>query len=81
MSALLDEIRTRRLPPDPPLARAIRIAAGVTQQRLADELGVHWTTVARWERGERHPRPQLRAAYAALLNEITKVAGGDGRAA
>jgi transcriptional regulator with XRE-family HTH domain len=36
--------------------RAARRAAGKTQLRLSQELGVHETVVANWERGERVPR-------------------------
>lgn len=32
-----------------------RRAAGLTQRQLAECLGIHWNTVARWERGEISP--------------------------
>ncbi len=70
MSALLDEVRISRQLPPPALACEIRRAAGVTRQRLADELGVHVVTVARWERGTRHPRGSTRTAYAQLLLDL-----------
>ena len=35
--------------------RALRQRLGWTQQRLADEMGVSWNTVCRWEMGDRHP--------------------------
>lgn len=70
MSDLLAEARMSRSMPSPALARAIRRDACVTQQRIADELGVHWTTVARWERGERVPRGQMRVRYAGLLRAL-----------
>jgi DNA-binding transcriptional regulator YiaG len=75
MSDLVSEVRTARRLPPPERARAIRVAAGVSQQRLADELGVHWTTLARWERGERQPRPKQRVAYAELLMRLTMEVG------
>jgi DNA-binding XRE family transcriptional regulator len=31
--------------------RGWRDSQGMTQQQLAGEIGVHWTTVSRWERG------------------------------
>jgi DNA-binding transcriptional regulator YiaG len=61
-----------RLPP-PGLAREIRRAAGVSRQRLADELGVHVITVARWERGTRTPRGRLRVAYSRVLAELAQL--------
>jgi DNA-binding transcriptional regulator YiaG len=73
MSDLVSEVRMARRLPAPEIARAIRKAAGVSQQRVADELGVHWTTVARWERGERQPRPKQRVAYADLLMRLTGI--------
>jgi transcriptional regulator with XRE-family HTH domain len=70
MTELVEEIRqARRLPP-PPLAKAIREAAGVSQQRLADELGVHRVSVARWELGLRRPRGRLLVAYIDLLDAL-----------
>lgn len=32
--------------------KEIRIAAGVSQERLATELGLHFTTVSKWETGK-----------------------------
>lgn len=69
---LLDEVRQAknlRLPP-PTTARMIRLAAGVTQERLAQELGVHRMTVHRWETGERAPRGLHRVVYARLLDQL-----------
>lgn len=72
MSDLLDEVRTTRHLPKPALAREIRRAAGVSRDRLADELEVHPVTVARWERGTRSPRGATRLAYARLLVELAR---------
>jgi DNA-binding transcriptional regulator YiaG len=70
MGQLVREVRrARRLPP-PPLARAIREAADVSQERMAGELGVHRVTVARWETGRRRPRGKLLSSYAALLEKL-----------
>lgn len=74
MSQLLEEVRRARTLPPPAVAAAIRRSAGVTQARLADELGVHRMTVHRWESGERHPRGTRRAAYAQLLADLQMVA-------
>jgi len=73
---LLDEIRSRKALPRPAKARAIRIAAGVSQVRLAEELGVTRITVLRWEAGEYTPRGQLRDAYAELLEGLRREIAG-----
>lgn len=70
MSGLLQDARIAARLPTPALAREIRRAAGVSRQQLADELSVHTVTVARWERGTRTPRGQLRVAYARLLAQL-----------
>jgi DNA-binding transcriptional regulator YiaG len=67
---LLDEVRQAKKLPPPEAARDIRLAAGVTQERLAQELGVHRMTVQRWETGERRPSGVHRAAYATLLEAL-----------
>ena len=69
-SALAEQVRAARRLPSPAVARAIRDAAGVSQQQLADELGVNRVTVARWELGERTPRGELRLRYTDLLDEL-----------
>lgn len=75
MSAILDQVRVRRRLPSPALARAIRLAADVTQQAVADELGVHRVTVARWELGTRRPGRKLLRAYVELLDQLREAAG------
>jgi tetratricopeptide (TPR) repeat protein/transcriptional regulator with XRE-family HTH domain len=44
-----------------------RKAVGLTQEQLAERLGVERTTVARWERGENQPAPWLRPKVAKAL--------------
>lgn len=73
MSRLLDEVAVARRLPSPAMARAIRAAAGVSQARLAAELGVQRVTVARWEAGKRRPRGELLAAYVELLEGLRQV--------
>jgi DNA-binding transcriptional regulator YiaG len=58
------------------LARAIRQAAEVSQERMAGELGVHRVTVARWETGRRRPRGPLLHAYVALLDALQQETSG-----
>ena len=68
MTTLATEVAARRRLPDPAVAKAIRIAAGVSQERLARELGVHRVTIARWEVGPRAPRGQLAVQYLRALD-------------
>lgn len=76
MSALLDEVRESLALPSPEVARQIRVAAEVSQARLASELGVHEITVQRWEAGLHTPHGELRRAYARLLAELDQVIRG-----
>lgn len=72
MGTLVEVVgKARRLPP-PATARAIRRAAGVSQARLAVELGVHRVTVARWELGTRTPSGRHRLAYVELLEDLRR---------
>lgn len=69
---LLDEVRERMRLLDPPEGAAIRRRAGVSQDRIAAELGIHRVTVARWESGSRRPRGELFRRYADLLNGLER---------
>jgi DNA-binding transcriptional regulator YiaG len=75
--SLIEQVRSKRLPP-PPVARAIRRAAHVTQQQLADELGRHVVTIARWEAGTRTPRGDVRDRYQAILEALRLETAGRG---
>lgn len=75
-TGLVEQVKlTRRLPPAP-VAKAIRAAAGVSQQQVADELGVDRVTVARWEGGQRRPRGALLSRYVDLLDALREAASG-----
>lgn len=67
---VVDEIRLLQSLPTPGKAKAIREAAGISQERLAEELGVHRVTLTRWELGERRPRGASRLKYAEILIKI-----------
>jgi DNA-binding transcriptional regulator YiaG len=71
---LIDEIQERRLPPVA-VRRAIRLAARVSQARMARELGVHRITIVRWENGASEPRGEHRKIYARLLADLQQVGG------
>ncbi len=67
------EIRARRRLPSPAMARELRKAAGVSQLRVAQELGVTRMTISRWETGDRVPRGALLVRYVALLDQLTEL--------
>jgi DNA-binding transcriptional regulator YiaG len=46
----------------------------VSQQVVAQELGVTREAVARWELGQRTPRPQMAQRYLALLDRFAREA-------
>jgi transcriptional regulator with XRE-family HTH domain len=55
--------------------REIREAFGLTQDALADELGVHRVTVARWEAGDRGiPEPVARLIERIRLERLHRLA-------
>src|SRR5438046_194243 len=55
--------------------RAIRARLGLTQEQLADRLGVSFATVNRWEGGMNTPQRAAQAAIAALTEEAGLDAG------
>jgi DNA-binding XRE family transcriptional regulator len=69
---LIDDVRAGMLP-TPQTRRAIRLAARVSQVRMANELGVHRATLIRWENGDQEPSGDARIAYAQLLKDLREV--------
>lgn len=72
MSTLVEQVRASKVF-SPAIAKTIRLTAGVSQERLAEELGVHRVTIARWEDGSRTPRGPLLIGYLELLRELQRV--------
>jgi DNA-binding XRE family transcriptional regulator len=70
---LIDEVIARRLP-SVRTRRAIRLAAGVSQVRMAAELGVHRLTLISWENGTHQPRGNSAERYARLLDDLKQAA-------
>jgi DNA-binding transcriptional regulator YiaG len=48
--------------------KRMREAAGLTQEKLAERLGVHRVTIARWETGERRI-PEMAARLLARIRD------------
>lgn len=55
-------------------ARKIREAARLSLNDIARSVGTHYSTIGRWESGERLPRGEAALRYAALLERLTKAA-------
>ena len=53
-------------------AHIVRVEAGLSLDELAQAVGVHPSTVLRWERGERVPRGEKAIAYLNQLDAISK---------
>ena len=68
--SLIDQVRATRQMPPPEMARAIRIAAGVSQEALANELEVSRLSIIRWEAGTCRPRGERAARYAELMRAL-----------
>jgi transcriptional regulator with XRE-family HTH domain len=71
--SLVEQVRIERRMPSPATAKVIRRTAGVSLERMADEIGVDRATLMRWENGENRPRPAHCAKWAALLDELQQV--------
>ncbi|MFH8797561.1 helix-turn-helix transcriptional regulator [Streptomyces sp. NPDC017941] len=56
--------------PEPRVRAALRRADRLTQQDVADALGVHRIQVSRWETERADPRNPHRRAYARLLRGL-----------
>lgn len=66
----------RRLMPD--RARAVRLAAGISVRQLAQAIGVQPSTLSRWERGLRRPRPEQAKRWCALIERLARTLGPGG---
>ncbi|GGU44818.1 helix-turn-helix domain-containing protein [Streptomyces violascens] len=57
--------------PPPPVRGRLRKAHRLTQQQVANAMGVKRLAVARWESGAAEPRAPHREAYVQLLQELS----------
>lgn len=70
----MDLVRLRRLV-STGAARVIREAAGLSLAEAAAAIGVHKTSLWRWETQSRSPRGDAAARYLAFLDEMTGTGG------
>ena len=69
--ALIAKAKKRRSLPAPAQRRAIREASSLSQQHIADALGVDRAVVSRWESEDRVvPRGTMFDAYVELLERL-----------
>lgn len=70
---LVAEVRLAARWANPADRKAIRLACGLSQARLAETLGVQQTTVQRWENGTRNPRGPMADRYFRCLTDLADV--------
>jgi transcriptional regulator with XRE-family HTH domain len=70
LDALEAKITARRDLPPPQLRRLLREDLGLSQEDVAQAVGVHRETVSRWERGLCYPRGRHLVDYATLLARL-----------
>ncbi|MCM2394401.1 helix-turn-helix transcriptional regulator [Streptomyces albipurpureus] len=58
--------------PPPRVRSQLRLAANLTQQEIADAVGVKRLAVVRWELGKSNPRRPQRQAYIHLLKRLAE---------
>lgn len=68
------EVRALDAPlPPPEVRRARRVSAGLTQEHVADAIGVSRVAVSRYEGGFREPRGTVRRRYVEALEAMRGV--------
>ncbi|MEU0250043.1 helix-turn-helix domain-containing protein [Streptomyces sp. NPDC006235] len=70
VDALLKEASPADGLPEPAERKRLREAGSLSQERVAQALGVRRETVSAWEAGRSEPRAPQRAAYIRLLNGL-----------
>lgn len=67
---LAQKVRAKRELPPPEERRAIRIAAGVSQEDIAKELGLSRAAISRWETDKRTPQDEHLLGYVKILRTL-----------
>lgn len=70
MTNLAQRLEAATKLPAPRTRRAIRNDAGISQQEIADEIGVHRMTIARWEAGTHQPRGDRLVQYFQIIEQM-----------
>lgn len=70
LTAALAIGRLRRRLPSPETRLLLRERAGISQDAVAQAVGVDRATVSRWESGEREPRDRHLARYVDVLDRL-----------
>jgi len=70
----LELARLRRHLPSPSARRRLRERVGLSQEQIAQELGVDRAAVSRWESGVRSPRGATLRPYVELLERLAREA-------
>lgn len=68
--SLIELVRLRKSLPAPPMRRAIRQAAGISEAALAASIGVTRAAVHNWETGRRFPHGDNLRRYAEVLGQL-----------
>ena len=74
------KLQARRELPSPAARRALRTAAGVSQEDVARAVGVTRQCISWWEAGERTPTGENLTRYVAALAEIKRAISRPGAA-
>ena len=56
--------------PEPAERRSLRESAGLSQQEIADAVGVTRAAVSHWETGTRSPRGEVRDRYVSAIRVL-----------
>lgn len=67
-------LRVRNELPQPDVRRALREAAGLSQQEIADAVGVTRAAIGHWETGTRTPRGVLLDRYVDAIRALRDAA-------
>lgn len=74
LADLMEKARFARQLPQPEVCRALRRSAGLTQEDLADTVGVSRQAIAAYEAGDRRPRGEHLRRYVEVLRALSEVA-------